>query len=141
MARPSFAKSPPELVARFRSLTADLPDVERRQMFGYPCLFVGGNMVSGLHGVQWFVRVGEARQAELLAEGAAGLFEVMPGRPMAGYVRLPDAVLDDDEAVRGWVARAVALGRTLPPKASKPAKPARSRRTSGLPHADGDDSA
>jgi TfoX/Sxy family transcriptional regulator of competence genes len=119
---PGFAKSPPALVERFTSMTADLPIVERRQMFGYPCLFVGGNMVSGLHGTQWFVRLGDAERTELLALPGAGPFEVMPGRPMAGYADIPDAVIADDAAVRDWVGRAIAFGGTLPPKEKAPRK-------------------
>ena len=33
---PGFSKSPPELVERFASIAAEVPDAERRQMFGYP---------------------------------------------------------------------------------------------------------
>jgi TfoX/Sxy family transcriptional regulator of competence genes len=114
---PGFAKSPPELVERFTSMTADLPLVERRQMFGYPCLFVGGNMVTGLHEARWFVRLGDPERTELLAETGAGPFEVMPGRAMPGYAVLPDAVIADDSALRSWVERAIIFGGTLPPKA------------------------
>jgi TfoX/Sxy family transcriptional regulator of competence genes len=116
---PGFAKSPPELVARFTSMTADLPAVERRQMFGYPCLFVGGNMVSGLHGAQWFVRLGDEDRTELLALDGAGPFEVMPGRAMAGYAVMPPDVIGDDAEVRAWVQRAIAFGQTMPPKTPK----------------------
>jgi TfoX/Sxy family transcriptional regulator of competence genes len=119
---PGFAKSPPELVERFRSITEDLPGAERRQMFGYPCLFAGGNMVSGLHGSNWFVRLGDAERAELLAEDGAGPFEVMPGRAMAGYAVMPSSVILDDAAVRGWVERAIEFGRSLPPKTPKAPK-------------------
>ena len=48
---PKMPKSPPELVARFdadRRRTSRGPT--RRLTFGYPCLYVGGNMVSGLFG-------------------------------------------------------------------------------------------
>ena len=122
---PGFAKSPPELVERFNSITADAPWAERRQMFGYPCLFVGGNMVTGLHESRWFVRLGEAEQVELLAQDGAGPFEVMPGRAMAGYVVLPAAVIADRAEVRAWVEQAIEFGRNLPPKTPKSAKPKR----------------
>ena len=116
---PGFAKSPPELVERFISLTADLPGAERRQMFGYPCLFVGGTMVSGLHGSDWFVRLAERDRDELLGHDGAGPFEVMPGRPMAGYLVLPTSIIADGAAVQGWVQRAIAFGQALPAKAPK----------------------
>ena len=118
---PGFAKSPPELIERFHAVTDGVPGAEHKLMFGYPALFVGGNMVSGLFESSWFVRLGDAEQAELLAVVGAGPVEIMPGRAMAGYVRLP-ASIADGPAARGWVERAVAFGRTLPPKAPKVSK-------------------
>lgn len=118
---PDLTKSPPELVERFDGLTSSLPDAERRQMFGYPSLFVGGNLVTGLHKGWWFVRLGEADRAELLRLGA-GPFEPMPGRAMGGYLVLPPAVFRDDAAVLQWVDRAIEFGRSLPPKAPRAAK-------------------
>ena len=119
---PGFAKSPPELIERFHAVTADVPGAERRLMFGYPALFVGGNMVSGLYESSWFVRLGDAERADLLAVEGAGPVEIMPGRAMTGYVALPAALIADDGAIRSWVERAVEFGRTLPPKAPKAAK-------------------
>ena len=40
-----WKKSPPELVATFDAAIAGKPGVERRQMFGYPCAFLNGNML------------------------------------------------------------------------------------------------
>jgi hypothetical protein len=40
----------------------------------------------------------------------------MPGRPMKNFVALPAPVIADDEAVARWVERAIAHGKTLPPK-------------------------
>jgi TfoX/Sxy family transcriptional regulator of competence genes len=113
---PGFAKSPPELIARFHAVTDDLPGVEHRKMFGYPAVFVGGNLVSGLYESSWFVRLDEPRQAELLAVAGAGPVEIMPGRAMAGYVSLPPAMVSDDRAISHWLDRAIAFGRTLPAK-------------------------
>jgi hypothetical protein len=119
---PSFAKSPPELVERFAAVLGDRSDVERRQMFGYPCAFVGGNLVTGLHQAWWFVRLAPGATAELLEFDGAGPFEPMPGRPMTGYTLLPPALLADDVALHRWVDRAIAYGHTLPPKAPKATK-------------------
>jgi TfoX/Sxy family transcriptional regulator of competence genes len=118
-AKPDFSRSPPELVARFDEIAAGYPDVPRRLSFGYPCLFVGGNMVTGLHAARWFVRLGERALAEALALEGAGPLEVMPGRSMTGYAVLPQAVVDDEAAIRAWVDRAIEFGATLPAKASK----------------------
>jgi hypothetical protein len=119
---PGFSKSPPELIERFGALTADIPDAERRQMFGYPGLFVGGNLVTSLHETRWIVRLPDGERAALLALPGTGPFEPMPGRPMSGYVALSPPIVADDVAVRHWVNRAVVFGRDLPPKAPKVSK-------------------
>jgi TfoX/Sxy family transcriptional regulator of competence genes len=116
---PDFDKSPPELIERFDSVAADLPQAQRRLTFGYPCLYVGGNMVSGLHQSAWFVRLGDPERSEALALEGAAPFEPMPGRPMTGYTLLPPAVIADDAEIRRWVERAIAFGMTLPPKVPK----------------------
>lgn len=112
---PSFDKSPADLVDRFQTFVAGRDDLEPRQMFGYPSGFVGGNLTTGLHKTAWFVRLPADDEAALRALGG-GSFEPMPGRPMRGYVTLPDGILTDDAALDGWVDRSVAFVRTLPSK-------------------------
>lgn len=119
---PSFEKSPSALVDRFEAVAGRFPEAERRQMFGYPSLFVGGNLVTGLYQATWMVRLPADGLAELLAMPGAMPFEPMPGRPMKGYAVLPADLLDDDPAIDGWVRRAIDHGRTLPPKTTKAAK-------------------
>jgi hypothetical protein len=127
---PGFSKSPPELVERFGAVTAEIPDVEPRQMFGYPAVFVRGNLVTSLHESRWIVRLPDEDRAGLLALPGTGPFEPMPGRPMAGYVALSPAIVADDAALRDWVDRAVAFGRNLPPKTPKGRKVSRASRGS-----------
>src|SRR5918994_3754919 len=64
---PAFEKSPPELVARFEAAAERFPEAQRRKMFGYPALFVGGNLVTGLFADSWMIRLGEADLAEIMA--------------------------------------------------------------------------
>jgi TfoX N-terminal domain len=117
-----FPKSPPELVDRFDTVAAEHPEATRRLTFGYPCLYVGGNMVSGLFASSWHVRLGSADTAALLEIDGARPFEPMPGRPMTGFTLLPQEIVDDDAAVRQWVERAIAHGATMPVKVPKPKK-------------------
>ena len=119
---PDFSKSPPDLVERFEAITREIPGAERRQMFGYPALFVGGYHVTGLHQATWVVRLGEADRTELLAIAGARPFEPIPGRAMGGYAVLPPQITADDDAVRGWVEKAIEYGRGLPPKTPKKRK-------------------
>lgn len=112
----SFTKSPPGLIARFGEIAARFPEAQPRKMFGYPALFVGGNLVTGLFADRWTIRLGPADLAEALALPGADPFSPMAGRIMTGYALLPVAVVADDDALASWVQRAVAFGRTLPAK-------------------------
>ena len=47
----------------------------------------------------------------------------MPGRPMKGYVVLPDAWLRDTQRLQQWLTRALETTAALPPKAAKRAAP------------------
>lgn len=112
-------KSPPALIERFDTVAADFPEATRRLTFGYPCLYVGGNMVTGLFGDSWHVRVGKDDTDALLGLPGARPFEPMPGRPMTGFTLLPETIVDDDAAVREWVGRAIAHVSTMPVKTPK----------------------
>jgi hypothetical protein len=115
---PKFEKSPPELIERYNAALAGhvAPDVILKKMFGYPCAWVGGNMVSGLFAAEWWVRVSETDRIPLLSLPGAHPFQVMPGRDMGRYVVLPPEVLADDERLDEWLQKAFAFTRTLPPK-------------------------
>lgn len=113
---PHMPKSPPELVERFAMVLERFPELERRQMFGYAAAFAAaGHMVTGLHGASWVVRLGDPDQELLRAEGGTD-FEPMPGRPMKGFLRLPDALVADDEVLATWISRAQVHVATLPPR-------------------------
>ena len=124
---PSMDKSPAALVARFDAVAARFPEAQRRLTFGYPCLYIGGNMVSGLFRDGWHVRLADGDLAELQALEGARPFEPMPGRPMTGFMLLPPAVVNDDDALEGWIRRAIEFG------ASRPAKVPKSRATARKP--------
>jgi TfoX N-terminal domain len=112
---PKFTKSSPEIIERFAAVMDRYPDVERRKMFGYPAAFIGGNMATGLFAEHWVVRLSDAELAGAVAAGAAP-FEVMPGRPMKGFVVIPPAVVADDDAIGAWVEKGVAHAGAMPPK-------------------------
>ena len=112
---PKFTKSSPEIVERFGTVMDRYPDVERRKMFGYPAAFVAGNMATGLFADHWVVRLPEAELATAIAGGAAVL-EVMPGRPMKGFVVIPPAVVADDHSIAAWVEKGIAHAIAMPPK-------------------------
>lgn len=111
--------SPSMLVAQFTAVTdrlmADAPDASRRKMFGYPAFFAGGHLVTSLHEDRWIVRLPEPDIAELGSIGGRP-FEPMAGRPMRGFMVLPEAIRSDPVRLEAWVARALAHVRTMPRK-------------------------
>lgn len=103
----------------FRSIVPEHPAVQVRPMFGQLAAFVNGNMFTGIHGGDLFVRLPEEDRAALEAEGG-GPFEPMAGRPMREYVVLPPAWREDHpDRVREWVARSLDHAEGLPPKQPK----------------------
>jgi hypothetical protein len=115
---PKFEKSSPELVARFSTVLDRnaAPDITRRQMFGYPCAWINGNMLSGLFAQDWWVHVSEPDREALLAIPGAHQFEVMPGKAMGRYVTMPDTLIADDAELDAWLGKALDFTRGLPPK-------------------------
>ena len=111
-----FEKSPPELVARFDAIAGRFAVAQRRQMFGYPALFVGGNLATGLFSGSWMIRLGVADLAALMALPGAAPFSPMPGRAMTGYATLPADVVADDAELEAWVGRSISFAAALPAK-------------------------
>jgi TfoX/Sxy family transcriptional regulator of competence genes len=116
MAVPQFTKSPPELVERFDAAAARHPAAARRKMFGYPALFVGGNLATGLFADTWMVRLAPADLAALVALPGAAPFAPMPGRTMKGYATLPPDVVAQDAELDAWLERAITFAGSLPAK-------------------------
>jgi len=129
-----WQKSPAALIEVFDQVLPDDPRVERRQMFGFPCAFVGGNMFAGLYGPDVIVRLPEDARATVLALDGAHVFEPMAGRPMREYVVPPSKIVESPETLRAWVAQAFAYASMLPPKEKKSPvakKKASPRRSAG----------
>ncbi|MDQ1393478.1 MAG: hypothetical protein QOF30_2455 [Acidimicrobiaceae bacterium] len=121
-----FEKSPPELVARFDELAELAPEATRKQMFGYPSLVLGGHMFMGLFADHLVLRLADEDRAALFELGGQ-VFEPMAGRPMNGYVVVPDALVADTDAVSVWVERSLGHARSMPPKQPKKPKAPKGR--------------
>jgi TfoX/Sxy family transcriptional regulator of competence genes len=114
----TWRRAPAALVKLFDDLVAVLPpDVERRKMFGYPCVFANGHLFAGVHQENIMLRLGEAERASFLALPGAALFEPMPGRPMREYVTALQRMLDAPDELVAWLEKSHAYARSLPPKA------------------------
>jgi TfoX/Sxy family transcriptional regulator of competence genes len=116
-----FTKSSSALVEAFGAVFPDRG--EKRQMFGYPCGFVNGNMFAGLFAEELFVRISDDEQKALAALGGKP-FAPMANRPMKGYLCVPAAMHDDRAALKRWLEKALAHTASLPPKVKKAGGPA-----------------
>jgi TfoX/Sxy family transcriptional regulator of competence genes len=127
-------KPSPEAIERFKAALPDDARVSLRPMFGNLSAFANGYMFAGLFGDDVFVRLDDAGQARITAQGGSA-FAPMPGRPMRDYVVLPDAMTSDRSGLRTALAESLGHTVALPPKAPKKPKAAKppkvAKRTSG----------
>jgi TfoX/Sxy family transcriptional regulator of competence genes len=114
-----WKKSPPDLIDRFSSAAALFPAAEQKKMFGYPTLFIQGNLTAGLFQDRVMMRLSPPDRERFLKLSGARMFEPMPGRPMKDYVEVPEAVLKDAGELRSWLAKSVSFAATLPAKKKK----------------------
>lgn len=105
----------------FRGLVPSAPGVTVRPMFGHLAAFVYGNMFSGVFSEKLFVRAAGADRDRLLASGGED-FAPMPGRPMNGYVCLPNSWRSDQKGTRAWIDLALDKTSAMPPKQPKERK-------------------
>ena len=115
--------APPGNIAAFARATGRLRGVEARKMFGYPAVFVSGNMIAGLVRERMVIRLSVTDRARFLALPGATPFIAMKGRVMKQWAVVPPAMLKSPARLGRWLARALVHGRSLPPK------PVRRRRT------------
>ena len=116
---PKFTPAPEGVVALFHTAVGGLPEVELRKMFGYPCAFVHGQMLTGVFQDRIMLRLSDEDRAKFLKLPGAKPFEPMPGRPMREYVELPPDVMNSPAALKRWVKRGLAYVETLPPKVKR----------------------
>jgi TfoX/Sxy family transcriptional regulator of competence genes len=91
-----------------------LPKATEKRMFGGMGLMERGNLVAGVSHDDLIVRVPPEDTARFLRE--PGAHEMMPGRPMKGWVKVASTALQDEVALRTWVTRSRAAVKDLPEK-------------------------
>jgi len=121
-----WKKAPPAVVAVFEALVPKRPDVQRRQMFGYPAAFVNGRMFAGLHEDRLVLRLDDQAIAAAKRRGAID-FEPMSGRAMTGWVAVPRRLLADEDVVRGWIDAAFRHVASIPAKKPRGGRRPRAR--------------
>ena len=121
-----WKKTPPELAAKFDRAAPKDPTVVRKPMFGYPALFLNGNMFAGTFQDKIVARLAEPDRERAL-KGGTKQFSPMPGRPMKEYVVVPAADVAKPAALTKWVAQAHTYAKTLPAKEKKKATAKKAR--------------
>ncbi len=112
---PAFTKPSAKTLDAFARAADGLPGIEHRTMFGYPSVFLNGNMLACVFQDRIMVRLSEADRVDAISTGGKP-FEPSPGRAMREYVELPPHVADDPSQLNGWLQRGRAYVQTLPKK-------------------------
>ncbi|HEY1632804.1 MAG TPA: TfoX/Sxy family protein [Rhizomicrobium sp.] len=97
-------------------------DLRFKPMFGGIGAYADGRMFASLSDAGLALKLGDAAHAELLKLKGAKPLQYEPGAPVSKtYVVVPDAMLADRRALRGWIEKSANFVKTLTPK--KPRKP------------------
>lgn len=115
--------APKALIEAFDAVLPSAAGVERRKMFGYPAVFVNGNMFAGLVRDKLVLRLGSEDRQRFMQLAGASPFVAMGGREMKQWAVVPPHVVGTPELLQLWLERALAHGRTLPPKRPRAARP------------------
>lgn len=108
-----------QLAGRIRAiLHADRDDVREQKMFGGIAFMVGGRMCVGVIGGDLMARLGEDGADAALDEPHTRPMD-FTGRPMRNMVYVEPAGTAADDALRAWIARALAFVEALPPRRSR----------------------
>jgi TfoX/Sxy family transcriptional regulator of competence genes len=112
---PEFTKPTEATVKAFDDAANSLAGIERRTMFGYPSVFLNGNMLVCVFQDRIMVRLSEGDRSAAASIGGRP-FEPSPGRAMKEYMELPASVVGNPKELRAWFARARKFVQALPQK-------------------------
>jgi len=104
-----------EIDQRVQKIILHWKGMETKKMFGGVCHQLNGNIVSGVHKDKLILRLGPDTAAKALGQKHAAPFDIT-GRPMKGWVMLAKEGFEDDAVLKGWLEKARAFVKTLPPK-------------------------
>ncbi len=105
-----------QLAARLRAALEDEPGLAEKKMFGGLAFLVDGHMAAGASGQGgMLLRVDPAQTEELVDQAEVERFQ-MRGREMDGWLSVGPGAVRTDEELQGWLDRALAYVRSLPPK-------------------------
>jgi TfoX/Sxy family transcriptional regulator of competence genes len=116
---PEFSKPSQDTLDAFNGAIGRVKGVERKTMFGYPAVFVNGNMLACVFQDRIMIRLSEHDRADALAIDGAKPFEPSPGRAMREYVDFPRSVVGDTSLFAEWMRRGADYAGSLPRKQKK----------------------
>lgn len=119
----AWTKSAEAPVARFDAMAPDAPGVAQRQMFGYPAVFVNGNLFMSLFRDHMVLRLSVDDMQSFIDTCNTQPFDPMGGRPLKQYAVVPDRVAQDDAVPGEWAAKTLAHAGSPPKKAKKKRAP------------------
>ena len=113
----AWIKVPAEHHPIFRAALPKDPRVDTFPMFGGVAAKVNGNFFAGLFGRSSIIWLPENERGEALALEGASFFDPMgDGRARSDKVMLPEAMMEEPDELRRWLARAFKAAAKLPLK-------------------------
>lgn len=106
------------LAQSVRTIVQNVADVREQRMFGGLAFLAGGHMFCGVVGEELMLRLGEQGADAALDERHTRPMD-FTGRPMSTMVFIEPAGIESNEALEGWIGRALSYVQTLPPKTPK----------------------
>ena len=90
-------------------------NIEEKKMFGCICFFLNGNALAGVWKDGLIARLGPDEGEAALREPHVRAFDIT-GRPMRNWVAVEPEGVEDDEALKDWIQRAMKFVGKMPAK-------------------------
>jgi TfoX/Sxy family transcriptional regulator of competence genes len=116
-----WEKPSAEIIRTFEKIVPAIAGIEKRNMFGLPCLFVNSNMFMGVHQENIILRLSKTDRELFLQLKGAKVFEPQPGRVMKEYAVFPRWLFESDSSdiLNEWIYKSFEYAASLPPKEKK----------------------
>jgi TfoX/Sxy family transcriptional regulator of competence genes len=106
------------LAVRIEELLADVPDVERKRMFGGLAFMVKQHMCVGVIDDMLMARVGPAQFSKCLKKKHAREM-TFTGKPLVGMVFVEREGIHSDDSLKAWIDKCLDFVVSLPPRKSR----------------------
>ena len=104
-----------DLEKRINNITASWKNINSKKMFGGICCLLNGNMVCGVYRDFLILRLGDKEATAALKKTHVRPFDIT-GRPMKGWVMVPEEGIARDAEMKFWLQKAKKFVATLPAK-------------------------